>query len=693
MINTDFESRYPVAYKIHLKCFYFISFLYLIISSGLYINHRFNIAKSIHDEIEINANKINNNSSVKESNATESFLNKMKKIKNSIYIGTFSYYDYTYNNNFNTNICIKKSDNIFMKLFLSKTKLKECKMYKKLSYSGVVDIKVTQKEISKNVIYYILLISLFTDKKTDIIIPVIFKNYENAELNRNNKSRCTSCWNINHEIRETNYNVSKSEDKSMNYNKKGNSKNRNDRYLYYNNDNTNDYISLLSYSKIQLYKKNNKRRESFSNNFFQNFRTFSIYKCFFLNAIKRKCFINENLDTNSLYKINSFMQVKYFNLFSVDISKQHYNNISFIINESALNIGINFNTSKETDIKDKEDRENSHHSHNTYSNNFPHFSFLSISTNKILYNQNEELVKSTKQPMFIILAIISSLNAFISFCSNTYTLIKLQSNKKSAKYFSKTYIIANLLFNALSGFTNILICINKLSIKFNVVFYPGLIILNLFSLLEFRVLISIMILTKTKQYNKILCVVYIMYALIIFFCQHLVLFVMDNFYFFSIIAFIMFSIQIIHNILIGKKSRLHTCYTITQSVNLMQMPIFCSYPFFENSYLTIYGSFSFYSFVFITIILNIVLLYQSWYSPRKYLPKYINRFLFKPINYIVKEFHTLIDFCCSICLENTNVDIIIETRCGHYFHYSCLRKWMTYIRKCPYCKNILPKLI
>ena len=38
---------------------------------------------------------------------------------------------------------------------------------------------------------------------------------------------------------------------------------------------------------------------------------------------------------------------------------------------------------------------------------------------------------------------------------------------------------------------------------------------------------------------------------------------------------------------------------------------------------------------------------------------------------------------CAICLE---MDNNVETRCGHYFHFECLREWSARVNSCPSCR-------
>ena len=43
---------------------------------------------------------------------------------------------------------------------------------------------------------------------------------------------------------------------------------------------------------------------------------------------------------------------------------------------------------------------------------------------------------------------------------------------------------------------------------------------------------------------------------------------------------------------------------------------------------------------------------------------------------------------CSICLEQLNL-ITVCTSCNHYFHKSCILKWMKYKKNCPNCRKYI----
>ena len=44
---------------------------------------------------------------------------------------------------------------------------------------------------------------------------------------------------------------------------------------------------------------------------------------------------------------------------------------------------------------------------------------------------------------------------------------------------------------------------------------------------------------------------------------------------------------------------------------------------------------------------------------------------------------------CSICLNNICEKKIIQTKCNHFFHEKCLKKWLKLRNMCPLCRKIL----
>ena len=45
---------------------------------------------------------------------------------------------------------------------------------------------------------------------------------------------------------------------------------------------------------------------------------------------------------------------------------------------------------------------------------------------------------------------------------------------------------------------------------------------------------------------------------------------------------------------------------------------------------------------------------------------------------------------CLICLQNYNIqDKICYLPCTHFFHSSCIKKWLEMKNTCPLCKNII----
>lgn len=45
---------------------------------------------------------------------------------------------------------------------------------------------------------------------------------------------------------------------------------------------------------------------------------------------------------------------------------------------------------------------------------------------------------------------------------------------------------------------------------------------------------------------------------------------------------------------------------------------------------------------------------------------------------------------CPICFDDyTNISRIYKTKCNHYFHQTCIDKWLDYHKNCPICRNDL----
>ena len=42
---------------------------------------------------------------------------------------------------------------------------------------------------------------------------------------------------------------------------------------------------------------------------------------------------------------------------------------------------------------------------------------------------------------------------------------------------------------------------------------------------------------------------------------------------------------------------------------------------------------------------------------------------------------------CIICYDNISYDDLIFTKCNHYFHEFCIRKWLSINQVCPICKR------
>lgn len=47
----------------------------------------------------------------------------------------------------------------------------------------------------------------------------------------------------------------------------------------------------------------------------------------------------------------------------------------------------------------------------------------------------------------------------------------------------------------------------------------------------------------------------------------------------------------------------------------------------------------------------------------------------------------LIDFSCTICLEDSGNPVEIELECCHVFHSECISEWLSREKHCPVCKR------
>ena len=83
---------------------------------------------------------------------------------------------------------------------------------------------------------------------------------------------------------------------------------------------------------------------------------------------------------------------------------------------------------------------------------------------------------------------------------------------------------------------------------------------------------------------------------------------------------------------------------------------------------------------------------DNFHSPTKENPRLLNEQEFKNITNPVTSIDTLSHSICPICLDlMNNTSLLVETCCGHHFHRSCLKKWLTIDclqPNCPLCRNL-----
>ena len=97
-----------------------------------------------------------------------------------------------------------------------------------------------------------------------------------------------------------------------------------------------------------------------------------------------------------------------------------------------------------------------------------------------------------------------------------------------------------------------------------------------------------------------------------------------------------------------------------------------------------------------------VLVAQEKYGPRFFVPQ---QFLPVKYNYrrAVPHIHQSLDdaergesdeLSCSICLNEVDVSAnkYMVTPCNHFFHDTCLERWMDVKQECPVCRTALPSV-
>ena len=387
----------------------------------------------------------------------------------------------------------------------------------------------------------------------------------------------------------------------------------------------------------------------------------------------KKCYVKENNDFKSSL-FTPLISITSFNFLDVEVNYNYNKSMELIFSKNGLIINfVDWDENKKLP--------------------------LSIFTNNI-NSLNSALLKNQRRPVFYFFAIISSVFAFSSFLITTFILIKVQSSRGASKYYSSFYVFLSLLWNAMINYSNILICINAVNTKFNLVFYPGLIIFNLISLVEFRILISILFYINRYKISKIyleLQIFFLFYCFTIYFSPFLLKKMIYNQSTLMLFSSLMIISQIFHNMTLPKKSKFHIVYSLMNTLNFIFVPIFCSHPFVENLHSSIYNDQITYGlFIIFLGFLNLILYIQTKISPYIYIPQYFYSLLRDQKNYkIIKKNEIQSEFICSICLNESSIDIIISTVCLHKFHYSCLKGWFDFGRNkklCPMCKKDLPKL-
>jgi len=98
----------------------------------------------------------------------------------------------------------------------------------------------------------------------------------------------------------------------------------------------------------------------------------------------------------------------------------------------------------------------------------------------------------------------------------------------------------------------------------------------------------------------------------------------------------------------------------------------------NNIYLYNFGCFFIFIAPFIFIFSSLIYrLFTRAYYRHKFM---------KSFNFTKIEDNPTFDSTCTICQETTTKDIV-ETKCKHYFHNDCIKKWCLESKLCPNCKQ------
>ena len=48
---------------------------------------------------------------------------------------------------------------------------------------------------------------------------------------------------------------------------------------------------------------------------------------------------------------------------------------------------------------------------------------------------------------------------------------------------------------------------------------------------------------------------------------------------------------------------------------------------------------------------------------------------------------------CVICYQGCGRKVVVQTRCNHFFHNACIKKWLKIKTNCPLCNTDLTKAL
>ncbi|KAI3891771.1 hypothetical protein MKX03_020909 [Papaver bracteatum] len=152
--------------------------------------------------------------------------------------------------------------------------------------------------------------------------------------------------------------------------------------------------------------------------------------------------------------------------------------------------------------------------------------------------------------------------------------------------------------------------------------------------------------------------------------------------------------QIVTNVIHDSKKPLHPHYILGMTATRLAIPLYvfgC-----PNNVMRVYHDQTFCICVAIFVGLQAtMLLLQHYLGSRWFIPRQILQFLPEKFSYYRRFDHNTCHATdCVICLSTIDLaqrsNDCMATPCGHFFHSSCLQRWMNVKMECPTCRRPLP---